>query len=58
MAENDPQKYRMTLFQTQIVTQCKINDCYSFATSLIDRKSNESSTLPDDQLSFSSDSDI
>ena len=38
MAENDPQKEWMTVFQTQIVSQRKINDCYSFAAIPIDRK--------------------
>ena len=38
MTENDPQKWWMTKFQTQIVSQRKINDCYSFATVSIDRK--------------------
>ena len=27
MAENDPQKWWMTMFQMQIVTQRKINNC-------------------------------
>ena len=40
MADNDPQKWWMTMFQTQIVSQRKINDCYSFATISIDRKMN------------------
>ena len=39
MAENDPQKWWMTMFQTLIVSQRKINDCYSFTTIPIDRNS-------------------
>ena len=38
MAENDPQKWCMTVFQTRIVSQRKIKDCYSFAAIPIDRK--------------------
>ena len=38
MAENDPQKWWMSMFQTKIVSQGKINDCYSFATIPTDRK--------------------
>ena len=38
MAENDPQNWWMTMFKTQIVSQRKINNCYSFATIPIDRK--------------------
>ena len=38
MAENDPQNWCMTMFQTRILSQRKINDWYSFATIPFDRK--------------------
>ena len=38
MAENDPQKWCMTVFQTRIASQRKIKDCNSFAVITIDRK--------------------
>ena len=38
MAENDPQIWCMTMFQTRIVSQRKINDYYSFSTIPSDRK--------------------
>ena len=38
VAEKDPQKWRMSMLQTQIVSQRKIIDCYSFTTTPIDRK--------------------
>ena len=37
MAENDPQKWWVTMFQTKIVSQRKITDWYSFATIPVDR---------------------
>ena len=50
LAENDLQNWCMTMFQTQIVSQRKINDWYHFLPShLIE---NEKCTLPDDHLSF------
>ena len=33
MAQNDPQKWCMTVFQTRIVSQSKIKDCYSLLPS-------------------------
>ena len=38
MAENEPQNWCMTMFQTRIVSQRNINDCYSFSAIEIDRK--------------------
>ena len=38
MAENDPQKWCMTVFQMRIVSERKIKVCYSVVAISIDRK--------------------